>query len=288
MRLALGAVGVMLLLPALGHAESAADRFAKVKVTSQHVAGKVHMLKGAGGNIAVSVGEDGTLIVDDQYAPLAERIQGAINKLGGERPKYVLNTHYHGDHTGGNAAFGTAATIIAHDNVRIRLLGESGLASVALPVVTFDEQISVHFNGEAIELTHLPTGHTDGDMIVWFRDSNVVHMGDLLFNGSFPYVDVDSGGSVSGVVDNLKRVIAMLPADVKVIPGHGALGGLGLIRTAHRLISESSVLIMREIEAGASDARIIAELDKAYPEAGKGFISAERWLSIVRSSGPGG
>ena len=259
------------------------DRFAKVKITSAPVAGAIHMLQGAGGNIAASIGPDGTLIVDDQFAPLAERIQGHLNELGGAVPRIVINTHHHGDHTGSNEAFGAEATVIAHDNVRVRLV-DAQAPRTALPVVTFDDRVRVHFNDEAIDIIHMPTGHTDGDSVVWFRGANVIHMGDHLFVGSYPYIDVDSGGSVAGVMKNLSAVLEMVNNDTRVIPGHGVQSGVEAIRQAHQLVRDSALLIMRETEAGSSDEAIIAKLASEFPEAGNGFINPDRWLSIVRAS----
>jgi cyclase len=199
----------------------AADRFAGVEVETQTVSGSVHMLTGSGGNIGVSIGSDGTLIIDDQFAPLAEKIQNALTKLGGDRPRLILNTHFHGDHTGSNPSFGSSGAIIAHDNVRVRLATQDGFAPSGLPVVTFAQQLTVHFNGDELALIHLPNGHTDGDSVVWFKQANVIHMGDHFFNGAFPYIDIGSGGSVSGVIRNLEQVIQTVPADIKIIPGHG-------------------------------------------------------------------
>jgi len=262
---------------------AAEDRFAKVEITSESVAGSVHMLQGAGGNIAASIGPDGTLIVDDQFAPLAERIQTHLNKLEGAVPKIVINTHHHGDHTGSNAAFGAQATVIAHDNVRTRLV-DAESPRTALPVVTFDDRVRVHFNDEAIDIVHMPAGHTDGDSVVWFRGSNVIHMGDHLFVGSYPYVDVDSGGSVSGVIENLTQVLEMVNDETRVIPGHGPLGNTEAIRSALVLVRDSALLIVRETEAGRSDEDIVESLTREFPEAGKGFIKPDRWLAIVRAS----
>ncbi len=260
-----------------------ADRFAGVKITSEPVAGSVHMLQGSGGNIAASIGADGTLIVDDQFAPLAERIQAHLNELDGDVPRIVINTHHHGDHTGSNAVFGAAATVIAHDNVRERLV-DAESPRTALPVVTFDDRVRVHFNDEAIDIVHMPAGHTDGDSVVWFRGANVIHMGDHLFVGSYPYIDVDSGGSVEGVIKNLTQVLTMVDNETRVIPGHGVLSSTEAIRSAATLVRDSALLIMRETEAGGSDEEIIAKLTDAFPEAGKGFIKPERWFSIVRKS----
>lgn len=260
------------------------DRFAAVAVSAQQVAGSVYMLTGAGGNIAASIGADGTLIVDDQFAPLHGRIQTVLDKLGGSKPKLILNTHYHGDHAGGNALFGEAGTIIAHDNVRQRLLADDELPRSALPVVTFGQHLQVHFNDETIRVMHLPSGHTDGDSAVWFVEANVIHMGDQLFNGRYPYVDAASGGSVDGYIANLAAILDQVPDDIQVIPGHGPLGGIEALREAHELIAESVALIRETQAQGRSDRRLIKQLDKRYPKAGSGFIDAKRWVDIVRSS----
>src|SRR5262245_14431624 len=179
--------------------------FSKVEVKASHVAGAVHMLTGAGGNIGVSVGPDGILIVDDQFAPLAEKIRAALKTLGEGKLRFVLNTHWHGDHTGGNVAFGPEAPVLAHTNVRKRL--EEGsekprptppAPKEALPIITFDESLSVHFNGEEIKVLHYPHGHTDGDSVIFFTKSNVVHLGDDFFAGRFPFVDLERGGGAEG------------------------------------------------------------------------------------------
>lgn len=280
--------GVLLACAVGGVALSAhgaeVDRFAKVKVTSEPVAGAIHMLTGAGGNIAASVGADGTLIVDDQYAPLAARIQGSLVSIGGSTPKIVINTHFHGDHTGSNATFGATGTVIAHENVRVRLASDPATSRAALPIVTFDDRVRVHFNDEAIDIVHMPAGHTDGDSVVWFRGANVIHMGDHLFNGSFPYIDVPNGGSVAGVLKNLAAALELVNAETRVIPGHGPLGDTETIRQALQLVRDSSILIMRETDAGKTEGQITALLATEFPAAGKGFITPDRWLSIVRES----
>lgn len=260
-----------------------ADRFAEVVIKAQHVAGSVHMLEGAGGNIGVSVGADGTLIIDDQYAPLADRIIAALKDLGGDRPKLILNTHYHGDHAGSNPEMGTTGTIIAHDNVRVRLLGTEDFARSGLPLVTFDDELKVHFNDEEIQLIHVPAGHTDGDSVVWFKTSNVIHMGDHFFNGFFPYIDIGSGGSVDGFIDNVERVLGMIPDDIKVIPGHGALSDKAGLADAVRVIKSSSSAVRSALAAGTSVEDIAAQLDADYPTWGKGFISASSWIQIIQA-----
>ena len=187
----------------------------KVEIKSQAVAGSIHMLVGSGGNIGVSVGPDGVLIVDDQFAPLAEKIEAALAALDKGALKFVLNTHWHGDHTGGNAHFGRKGYIIAQDNVRKRLADKSDTPKEALPVLTFENSMSVHFNGEEIRLIHLGPGHTDGDSIVYFTKSGVVHMGDLFFNGRFPFVDLGSGGDVAGLMRNIEAALKLLPRTLR-------------------------------------------------------------------------
>src|SRR5688572_15664773 len=203
---------------------NAQQDFSRVEIKSTQVAGNVHMFEGAGGNIGVSSGPDGILIVDDQFAPLAEKIDAALQKLEAPGPlKFVLNTHWHGDHTGGNAFFGRKASIVAHANVRKRLAAKSDTAKEALPVITHEDGLSVHFNGEEIRMISLPPGHTDGDCVIHFTKSGVVHMGDQFFNGRFPFIDLGSGGDVAGYLKNVETVLSKLPEGVKIIPGHGPL-----------------------------------------------------------------
>jgi glyoxylase-like metal-dependent hydrolase (beta-lactamase superfamily II) len=260
-----------------------ADRFAEVEVTAEPVSGSVYMLTGAGGNIGVSVGPDGTLIIDDQYAPLAGRIQAALNGLGGGKPKIILNTHVHGDHTGSNANFGADGTIIAHDNVRLRLLNE-GHDRAALPLVTYEERVTVHFNDEELELIHMPAGHTDGDSVVWFTTANVIHMGDHLFVDRFPYVDLDSGGTVRGFMANLSIVLDMVPDDIRVIPGHGPLTDKAAIRTSLDMIRATRGIVADGVAEGLdADAIIARGLGEEWAGFGTGFINEERWIRILLS-----
>src|SRR5712692_12003121 len=202
-----------------------APDFSKVEIKVTKVGGNVYMLEGSGGNIGVSVGPDGILIVDDQFAPLADKIKAALKTLGDGKLKFVLNTHYHGDHTGGNVVFSPEAPIIAQTNVRARLSTEQKSKffkrttppspKEALPVITFDQAVSVFFNGEEIKVIHFPHGHTDGDSVIFFTGANVVHMGDDFFAGRFPFVDLASGGNVEGVTKNVGDIISKLPAGVK-------------------------------------------------------------------------
>ena len=259
-----------------------ADRFADVKVSALHVAGSVYMLTGAGGNIGVSVGDDGTLIIDDQFAPLAGRIQAAIDSLGGAAPRLVLNTHFHGDHTGSNAHFGRAGTIIAHDNVRLRLLDVENGERYALPLVTFEDRVRIHFNDDEVDFIHLPDGHTDGDSVVWFKNANVIHMGDHLFSGRFPYIDTASGGTVEGFVRNLETVLDMVPEDIRVIPGHGDLGSVVTIAESIEMIRDTLKQVREATAAGRSAEEIVETgLGDRWAEYGSGFINTQRWIQIL-------
>ena len=259
-----------------------ADPFAGVEITSTEVAGGIHMLEGRGGNIGLSIGSDGVLMVDDQFAPLAGRITAAIESLGGALPAYVLNTHYHGDHTGGNPIFGESGVVVAHENVRVRLVSE-GMAPAGLPVVTYEDGIQLHFNGERIDIVHLPNGHTDGDSAFWFRDAGVLHLGDHFFNGRFPYVDVPGGGSVDGLVANIEGLLETIPADTRIIPGHGALASVDDLRAYVTVVRESQAMV-RDAVAGGTVGDLERDGFGQWEDWGSGFISAERWIAIVQES----
>jgi cyclase len=249
--------------------------FSKVDVKVIKVAGTVYMLMGSGGNIGVSVGDDGIVIIDDEFAPLAPKIIAALNGITDKPIKFIINTHYHGDHTGGNEIFGRTGTIIAQDNVRKRLENGSSIPGrmttppapkTALPIVTFNDTATIHVNGEDIRAVHFPHGHTDGDAVIYFPKANVVHMGDDFFNGHFPFIDTANGGSVKGMLANVEKIIATLPADVKVIPGHGELSDkAGLQRFADMLRGttgtvESAIKAGRTLDQMKTD-KILAQWD---------------------------
>lgn len=285
-------VPALLFLCGITFTVSAQQDFSQVEIKVHKVAGNVHMLEGAGGNIGVSAGDDGILIIDDQFAGMVDKIRASLKTLNPGALKFVINTHWHGDHTGGNELLGTSATIIAHDNVRKRLTGETPsltpnpsfkpLAKSGLPVITYAQSASVFFNGEEIKLIHFPKGHTDTDTIIYFTKSNVVHMGDHMMTGKFPYVDFNSGGSVEGIERNIGEVIKMLPADVKVIPGHGPLATLDDIRAYHQVLVETIAIVRKQMAAGKSLDDIKKQgLPDKYKEWGNGVIKTEAWLQAV-------
>ena len=281
-------VCALVVLP-VSRAAAQTDRSA-VEIITVPVAGPVSMLQGAGGNIGVSAGPDGVLIVDDQFAELSQKIRAALDALAPGGPKYVLNTHFHGDHTGGNAAFGQDGTIVAHENVRTRLMTprtvlgntEAAAPPVALPVITFRQSVSLHWNGEEVRVIHLPPGHTDGDSIVWFTGSNVVHLGDHFFAGRFPFIDIDSGGDVLGYMRNVDSLVAKLPADAKLIPGHGPLSSMQDLKTFERMLQTTVGIVKGSLMAGRTLEEIQAEgLPEEWAGWGTGFIDTNRWLQIL-------
>lgn len=294
MRKLLNRSALLLLTLAAAAPAVAQDRdFSKVEIKATKVSGNVYMLEGAGGNIGVSVGPDGTLIVDDQFAPLADKIRAALKGIGGGQLQFVLNTHWHGDHTGSNAAFGKEATIVAHHNVRKRLsteqtvFGETTPPSPkeALPVITYGDEVSIHFNGEEILAVHFPRGHTDGDSVIFFTGSKVIHMGDDFFHGRFPFVDTESGGSVQGLIDNIAKVLARIPPDTKIIPGHGPLSTPADLKSYHQMLIATSGIVRDKIKAGKDLATIKKEgLPEEWKEWGSGFIKTDFWIETLHKS----
>ena len=266
--------------------------FSTVEVKSTPVAGTVHVIVGAGGNIGVSVGEDGIVMIDDQYAPLAPKIEAALRLITPKPVRFILNTHHHGDHTGGNEQFGKSAPIVAHENVRKRLAAGTTArgnatppaAPGALPVLTFNDSLTIHLNGEDIRAVHMPHGHTDGDSVIWFTKSNVVHMGDTFFNGTFPFVDRENGGSVRGLTANIDKVIATIPDDAKVIPGHGSVSDKNGLRAFVAMLRGTSAAIESGIAAGKTIDQLKSEkVLAAWDSWGQGFIKSDFWIETLHN-----
>jgi cyclase len=297
--------GLMATL-AFGASSWAQDQdFSKVEIKVTKVSGNIYMLEGAGGNIAASVGDDGIVIVDDQFAPLADKIQAALKnlKITDKPVRFVINTHYHGDHTGGNEPFAnTGSTVIAQDNVRKRLesggmAGNGGsikmeakpAAKAALPVITFEHDVTVHLNGEDIRALHFPAGHTDGDAIIFFPKNNVVHMGDDFVRYGFPFIDVASGGSVQGMIAAMEKVSAQLPPDVKVIPGHGALSNLDDVRAFVKMLKETSAAVQKAIDEHKTLEQMKQEkMLTPWAKWSSEFIDADKFIETVYNSLTGG
>jgi glyoxylase-like metal-dependent hydrolase (beta-lactamase superfamily II) len=259
--------------------------FSKVEIKVTRISGTVYMLEGSGGNIGASVGDDGIVIVDDQFAPLAPKIRKALQAISDKPLKFVLNTHFHGDHSGGNVPFGKEATIIAHENVRKRLQDAPAAGpdvKGGLPVITFNERASVYVNGEEIRAIHFPHGHTDGASVIFFKQANVVHMGDDFVTYGFPFVDTKSGGTVSGLIAGVEKVPAMVPSDAKIIPGHGPLSTTGDMRQFVDMLKETRSLVADALKAGKTAQQMKDEhLLAAYQEKSKGFIKAESWIDTL-------
>jgi len=212
----------------------AQENFDSVKVTSQKLTDNLYMLMGAGGNLGVLVGPDGTLLVDDQFAPLSNRINGAIKTIDPAEIRFLVNTHIHGDHSGGNENFKRmGSTVIAQDNVRKRMSSSAVNSKTkevtpprdkdAWPVVTFPTDMSVHINNEDIQLLYFGPAHTDGDVAVWFKSANVMHLGDMFVTYGYPYIDYEGGGSINGFISNLDKILGLMNDQTRVIPGHGPL-----------------------------------------------------------------
>jgi glyoxylase-like metal-dependent hydrolase (beta-lactamase superfamily II) len=285
---ALFLAGVLLPLSASAQEQD----FSKVEIKVEKAGGNVYMLAGAGGNIAVSIGDDGAVVVDDEFAPLVPKIDAAIKGLTPKPVKFLINTHWHFDHTGGNAAMAKSTTIVAHDNVRKRMaegahmLGRTiePAPKEALPVLTFDSSLTVHLNGEDIRALHFARGHTDGDSVIFFPKSNVVHMGDDFVTYGLPFVDVASGGSVVGMAENVEKVMATLPDDVKVIPGHGPLSAKPDALKFAAMLRDCIALVDKARKAGKTADQMKKENVLAkYAELGgeKAFVKTNDFIELI-------
>ncbi|WP_412561746.1 MBL fold metallo-hydrolase [Winogradskyella sp. MIT101101] len=263
----------------------AQGRFDKVEIKTTQLSEHTYMLEGAGGNIGVSVGEDGVFIIDDQFAPLSEKILTAIKALTDKPLKYLVNTHHHGDHTGGNENMAEAgATIIAHDNVKKRLQDKQRDGSYrpeeALPVITFNDKLSITINDESIAVFHVANAHTDGDAILYFTESNVLHTGDTYFNCRYPYIDLDSGGSVNGYIEATKRGLMVIDEDTKIIPGHGKVSNKEEYKDFLTMLETIRDKVQKAIDNGKTEDEVKTDssITKTYDDLGygTGYINSEK------------
>ena len=276
---------------------SASAQQKAVEFTSFQLSDTVYMLSGRGGNVGISTGEDGVYIIDDQVKPVTDGLLKAIGKISNKPIRFVINTHYHGDHTGGNEAIGsTGSVIIAHDNIRKRMTTEQVSIFMgnttppypkgALPVVTFNDRMSLHLNGETTTAYYVANGHTDGDSIIHFPNSNVIHMGDMYFNGLYPYVDLDAGGSIQGMVKAADLALSMTDESTRVIPGHGPLAMTEDLKVYRDFLIKASVNVQELIDKDMSLQQIIAanptqEWDESL---GKAWITPSQFVTFIYNS----
>ena len=273
---------------------AAAQDFSKVEIKTTKLGETTYMMEGAGGNLGLSIGEDAVFVIDDQFAPLSEKITAAIAKLTAKPVRFILNTHWHFDHTGGNENFAKAgAIVVAHENVRNRMstdqlieflkMPQPASPKGALPVVTFAGSVTFHLNGDEMRVIHVPRAHTDGDAIVHFVKSDVIHMGDVYFNGMYPFIDTSSGGTIDGTIAACDRVIALAKDSTRIIPGHGPLSN----RTELKAYRDMLAAARERIGKLVADGRKVEEIVAARPMAdfdaklGDGFIKADRFAEMI-------
>jgi cyclase len=302
MMMLIGAIATALLVPDVARGQQPQD-FSKVEIKVTKVSGNVYMLEGSGGNIAASLGDDGILIVDTEYAPLAGKIQAALKGIGiTDKPvRFVVDTHYHGDHSNGNPAFADAgATILANENLRKRLAEGSSIGNGpggsinakqgaqpkdALPVITYDAGVDIYLNGEKIEVEHMSAAHTDGDSVVFFATNKVLHMGDIFVRYGFPFIDVNGGGSVQGMIAACDKALAEFPADTKVIPGHGALASMDDLRDYDKMLKDTTAAVQKALDehktlAQMKDEKILAPWQKFSGN----FVNSDAFLDEIYNS----
>ncbi len=266
----------------------------EVKIIPTQLDSNVYMLTGQGGNIGVCVGEDGVFMVDDQFAPLTDKILATIKTLSDKPVKFVFNTHWHGDHTGGNENMGNkGAIIVAHKNVHQRMSTEQFMKAfrrkvpaapkAALPVVTFTKDISFHFNGEDILAFHVHHAHTDGDAFVYFTKANVLHMGDVYFNGRYPFIDLGSGGNIDGIIKAVNTALMLVDSETKIIPGHGDASNKTELMAYRDMLTIIRDRVNKEVKAGKTLEEIKAlNLSKDYDEKyGQNFIKPNRFIGFI-------
>jgi cyclase len=264
--------------------------YGKVDIKAARVAGNVWMLQGAGGNIAASVGDDGIVMVDDEFAPLVPKIKAALANISQKPVRFLINTHWHFDHVGGNAGMADTAAILAHENVRKRMQAGAKMFDMniepaeprALPVLTYRSDVSIWLNGEPVRALHVPPGHTDGDTIVFFTRSNVVHMGDDFVTYGFPFVDLESGGSVRGMIAAIDELLPQIPPDAKIIPGHGPVSTVADLKKFRGTLDEIVTLVARGLKNGKTVEQMQKEkLLAPYAAWDGGFVKADQFIATI-------
>jgi cyclase len=265
----------------------------KVQIETFKLTDTIYMLKGAGGNMCASIGPDGVLLIDTEFAPLYQKIKDALHKLGGDKIKYVINTHWHGDHTGGNINFAKEASIIAHKNVRETMLHPNPTmgravepaSDSALPTITYDSEMTIYINGEAAQLIHIPPGHTDGDTIVIFPKSNIIASGDLFFNGTYPFIDLANGGNAVEYAADVKSLLDKMDEGTKIIPGHGPLATKKDFQAFYNMLVETTSYVKAKIDSGLSVEEIKKSgLPEKWKSWGEGFFKPEMWIDFICKS----
>lgn len=289
-------LGIAILVAGSSQAQNTID-FAAVKIEAQQVTDNIYMLTGSGGNLGVLTGPEGAILIDDQYAELSEKIVAAIAKLTDKPVRFLINTHWHGDHAGGNENMARKGIlIVAHDNVRERMSHENFMAAFnrtfppspagALPIVTFSDNLTLHVNGEDLVVTHLENGHTDGDSIIYFRTANVIHTGDLVFNGAYPLIDVDSGGTIDGIIAAQEYILSIADDNTRIIPGHGALADKADVRALHDVLAT----VRDRVRDLKDDGKTLEQIQQAKPNTdfdpvyGAGFINGDRIIEFAYKS----
>ena len=270
------------------------DRFAGVEIQTTQVVPGIYMLVGQGGNIGVSTGTDGVFMIDDQFAPLTDKITAAVAALSDQPIRFLINTHWHGDHSGGNENLGNQGVlIVAHDNVYERMSRDTEIGAfnqvvpaspkAALPVITFNDNVTFRLNGEEIRAVHYRHSHTDGDSVIHFVNANVIHTGDIWFNGYYPFIDVSSGGSIDGVISSISTLVNLVDDDTRIIPGHGPLGDKQGMQDYLKMLEAVRDRMNKLIAEGKSLEEIVELSPNAdYDETmGKGFINPEQFLRIL-------
>ena len=289
-----GIRAAIVIAAALAAPSFAQEDLSKVEIQTQKLADTVYMMTGSGGNLGLSAGEDAVFLIDDQFAPLTPKIEAAIAKITDKPVKFVLNTHWHFDHTGGNENLGKAGGIIvAHENVRKRLSAEGFIEflgmktppspKIALPMVTFTRDLTFHVNGDEVLVLYAPKAHTDGDAIVQFKKSNVIHTGDTFFNKMYPFIDTSSGGTADGMVRAADLVLRLADDDTKIIPGHGPLANKADLQAYRDMLADVSARVRRLVRQGRTLDQVVAAKPTAkYDEAwGKGFLTPEKFVAML-------